>query len=224
MPRQLPLPLSNPPALGREDFIAHPANAEALALVDAYPVWPAPATALYGPEGSGKSHLTAIWSAAAGAEIVPADRLEPHLLVTRSAVPLAVEDVDSAPPTPARDAVLFALFERGTPLLLTGRTAPSLWPVQLPDLASRLKAMIAVPLGLADDTLLSHLTFKLFMDRQLVVPEAVVMRMISSLERSPAAIRDFVARVDARALAEHRAVNLALVRALLAELHGADAP
>jgi hypothetical protein len=40
--------------------------------------------------------------------------------------------------------------------------------------------------------------------------------MIVSLERSPSAIRDFVARADARALAEKRAVTTALIRELLA--------
>ena len=61
------------------------------------------------------------------------------------------------------------------------------------------------------------LAAKLFADRQLVVPDAVIAHMIRSLERSPGAIRDFVARADLRALAEKRPVNLQLIRALMAE-------
>jgi chromosomal replication initiation ATPase DnaA len=64
--------------------------------------------------------------------------------------------------------------------------------------------------------LLAALARKLFADRQLQVPEAVIAQMIVSLERSPAAIRDFVSRADARALAEKRAVTTALIRDLLA--------
>jgi hypothetical protein len=40
--------------------------------------------------------------------------------------------------------------------------------------------------------------------------------MIRSLERSPAAIRDFVARADALALAEKRPINISLIKELLA--------
>ena len=58
---------------------------------------------------------------------------------------------------------------------------------------------------------------KLFTDRQLAVPDNVVMRILRSVERSPAAVRDFVARADARALAEKRPVTAALVADLLAE-------
>jgi len=43
----------------------------------------------------------------------------------------------------------------------------------------------------------------------------VIMRILRSVERSPAAIRDFVARADARALSEKRPVTVALVAELL---------
>jgi chromosomal replication initiation ATPase DnaA len=58
---------------------------------------------------------------------------------------------------------------------------------------------------------------KLFADRQLSVPDAVVTQMIRALERSPAAVRDFVARTDVAALAAKRPVTLGLIRELLAK-------
>jgi chromosomal replication initiation ATPase DnaA len=60
------------------------------------------------------------------------------------------------------------------------------------------------------------MTVKLFADRQVMVPESVVAHMIRSLERSPGAIRDFIARADAVALAEKRPINLSLIKDLLA--------
>jgi chromosomal replication initiation ATPase DnaA len=64
---------------------------------------------------------------------------------------------------------------------------------------------------------LEALTRKLFTDRQLAVPDPVIMRILRAIERSPAAIRDFVARADARALAQKRPITVALVGELLAE-------
>jgi len=218
MPAQLPLPLQPRASLTREDFVAAPGNAQALAFVDSWPDWPAPAAVLHGPSGSGKTHLVEIWRARSGAAVLSASGLTG--MAHRRAGPLAVEEVDAAPPGAARDAALFAILERATkeaPILLTGSEPPASWPVNLPDLSSRFAALLAFPLWAPDDALLAALARKLFSDRQLRVPDAAIARMIHQLERSPSAIRDFIARADAKALAEGRAVTLPLVRELMEE-------
>ena len=218
MARQLPLPLPPRAALTRADLIVAPANSKAVAFVDAWPDWPVAAAALYGPQGCGKSHLVAIWKANSGACVAPASDLSANDLRGRG--PLAVEDVDAAAPSLDRDRRLFEAIESATPdtpLLLTGRTPPETWRCALPDLASRMAALAAFPLWAPDDALLGALARKLFADRQLDVPDAVIDRMLVSLERSPGAFRDFVALADAKALAEGRAITIPLVRELLAE-------
>jgi chromosomal replication initiation ATPase DnaA len=126
-----------------------------------------------------------------------------------------VENVDSVCDA-AQDLALFSLFERGTPLLLTGRTPPMEWRAGLPDLASRTRAALAFDLGAPDDALLAGLAAKLFADRQLAVPDGVIRLMIERLARSPEAIRVFVAAADARALSEKRPINQGLIREMLA--------
>lgn len=202
----------------RADFVVAPANAEAVAFVDAWPDWPVAAVALYGPSGSGKSHLAAAWRA--GAEVVPAAALSGNTLARLDiARPIIIEDVDSSSVNPTRDTAIFSLLERATreaPVLLTGREAPAAWPTVLPDLASRFSALLTFPLWAPDDDLLAALARKLFADRQLTVADAVIQQMMRRLERSPAAIRNFVAEADAKALAEKRPVNAALIQELIA--------
>lgn len=217
MPSQLILPLHTAPALGRADFIVGPGNAEAVAFIDSYPGWAAPAAALVGPPGSGKSHLTAAWAAISGAIVIDASRLDERAAAALTpGAPVAIENVDAAQGT-SHEAALFALFNAGGPMLLTGREAPRDWPVLLPDLGSRYAALLAFTLWQPDDALLASIARKLFTDRQLDVPQTVIQRMLRSVERSPAAIRDFVARADARALAEKRPITAALVSDMLAE-------
>jgi chromosomal replication initiation ATPase DnaA len=79
--RQLIFDLPHRVALGREDFLVTDSNAKAVALVDAWPNWPASAMVLAGPAGSGKTHLTEIWCQTAGAARVAASA------VTESEVP-----------------------------------------------------------------------------------------------------------------------------------------
>ena len=208
---QLVLPLATRPALRREDFIVAAGNREAVAFLDAWPDWPSPIAALYGPPGSGKSHLAAIWAERANARLVDAGNLDDGALLQDGAV--AVEDIGDG----ARDPLLFSLMESGRPLLLTGRNPPAEWTATIPDLVSRYRALLSFALWAPDDDLLAALARKLFADRQLQVPDAAIAQMINSLERSPAAIRDFVARADEIALSRKRPVSVALIRELVNE-------
>lgn len=208
--QQLVLSIVPRPRLTRADFIAAPGNERVLRFLESWPGWPAPTAVLHGPAASGKSHLVQIWAALSGAAVIAA-----AALADVPEGPVAVEDVDAATGE-GHERALFALFERGTPLLLTGRTSPATWPVGLPDLASRYRAALAFDLGAPDDALLAGLAAKLFADRQLTVPEAVIRLMIERLARSPEAIRDFVAAADARALSEKRPINQGLIREMLA--------
>jgi chromosomal replication initiation ATPase DnaA len=213
MSAQIPLPLQTRPKLSRADFIVGPGNSAAVTYIDSWPSWQGPSVAIYGPTGSGKSHLAGVWAERSGAEIIEVAALSEAILARRS--PFAVENVDSTPLSREAETVLFALLERGQNLLLSGHEQPSEWPAQLPDLKSRLKALLAFPIWAPDDELLAGLGRKLFADRQLTVPDAVIGQMIRSLERAPGAIRDFVARADAAALAAKRPITAGLIRDLL---------
>ena len=127
--------------------------------------------------------------------------------------------VAHALPGVADPAALFHLInlmrERGHSLLLTGSAPPAQWPFSLPDLMSRLKAMPAQGIAEPGDALLGAVLVKLFADRQLAVGEEVVKYLVPRIERSFHAARHWVAALDAAALAESRAVTVALARKLL---------
>jgi chromosomal replication initiation ATPase DnaA len=96
-PRQLALALPHSESLTRDNFLEGPANAAALALIDSWPEWPNRIMLLVGPEGSGKSHLAAIWAEQAGARSTSAHLLSasfvPDALATGA---LVVEDLNSS--------------------------------------------------------------------------------------------------------------------------------
>ncbi|HEY1614412.1 MAG TPA: hypothetical protein VGF97_12045 [Rhizomicrobium sp.] len=218
MARQLPLPLAPRAALTRADLIVTPANHEAVAFIDAWPDWPVPAAAFHGPQGCGKTHLISVWHAMSGASRIAASVLS--ACEELDGGPVAIENVDASAATMERDRLLFAAIEGATrerPVVLTGRTPPPTWNCALPDLSSRMASLTTFALWRPDDGLLAALARKLFADRQLDVPPAVVDRMLVSLERSPGAFRDFIALADAKALAEARPITIGLVRELLAE-------
>jgi chromosomal replication initiation ATPase DnaA len=215
-PQQLALALDHAESLAREDFLSGPSNAAALALIDAWPDWPHRAMILAGPEGSGKSHLAAIWAHAAGARLIAARALDentvPLALATGS---LVVEDIA---PGGFDERALFHLLnlarEERAFLLLTTR-APALGGrSRIRDLRSRLQALPIVALAPPDDALLRAVLVKLFSDRQVRVDESLIGYVAARIERSFAAARAIVARLDDAALRLQRP----LTRSLAAEI------
>jgi chromosomal replication initiation ATPase DnaA len=219
IPRQLPLALGFSEKFGREDFLPGPSNAAALALIERWPDWPARTVALVGPEGSGKSHLAAIWAKTAGARSIAGHAIAPATVPTALATgALVIEDLREGA---CDDAALFHLLnlarEQGDFVLITARSAPSAWTIRLRDLASRLRALPAVTLEAPDDALLRAVMVKLFADRQLAVDEGLIGYLATRIERSFAAARAIVAELDREALRQKREVNRALAAELMRE-------
>jgi chromosomal replication initiation ATPase DnaA len=216
-PRQLALALAHRESFAREDFLAGPSNAGALAFVERWPDWPDRVLALVGPEGSGKSHLAAIWAERAGARLLSSRALEaPDLPGALATGALVIEDVRAgAFEEPPLFHLLNLAREEAAFLLLTSRTSPLGWAVRIPDLASRLRALPVAELGPPDDTLLRAVLIKLFADRQLAVDQALVDYLAARIERSIPAARAAVDALDQASLRLQRPVNRALAAATL---------
>ena len=147
-PRQLAFALPHAESLTRDDFLEGPANEAGLALIDSWPDWPNRIMLLVGPEGSGKSHLAAIWAEQAGARSTAAHALTPAAVPGALATgALVVEDLK---PRDFDERALFHLMnlarEDRAFVLITSRTSPSAFDVELRDLRSRLRAAPIVPL------------------------------------------------------------------------------
>jgi chromosomal replication initiation ATPase DnaA len=215
MPRQLAFDLPVRPALGRGDFFVSPANALAVAQIDAGG-WPAGKLLLIGPEGAGKSHLAQVWATETGAEVLAAADLPEG---PAEALAVVVEDVDRIAGDPVAETRLFHLHNhvlaRGGRLLITASAPPRTWGLVLPDLASRMEATAQAALLPPDDALLSAVLVKLFADRQIAVAPSLIPWLVTRMDRSFAAARRLVAELDARALARGGPVTREIAREVL---------
>jgi chromosomal replication initiation ATPase DnaA len=234
---QLAIDLPYRPALGRADFLVSECNAAALGWIERWPDWPSIAQAqlalspsgeaglrrearalvLYGPAGSGKSHLAHLWRERSGGVLIAGEglsRAEPNELASHGAV--ALDDSERAP-----ELALLHLYnccsEAGASLLVVARDAPASWPIALPDLASRLRAAPVVAIAPPDDTLLAAVLVKHFADRQVRVAPGVIGFLVRRMERSFAAAGAFAERLDRLALGAGRPITIALARRVLAE-------
>jgi len=221
-PAQLPLDLGHRPAMGAGDFLVAPSNESAVAWLDRWPNWPAPALVIWGPAGCGKTHLAQVWRARTQAPRITPNDLDvtalPDLLGQANAI--VIDDAETCTLDLKTERALFHLYnlarESGGHLLLTASTAPAYWTIGLPDLRSRLLAAPAVSVGPPDDALLAAILVKLFADRQVRVGADVIEFLVTHMERSFDAARRLVADLDAAALAARRRITVPLVRSVLA--------
>jgi chromosomal replication initiation ATPase DnaA len=216
-PRQLAFALPHAESLTRDNFLGGPANAAGLALIDAWPEWPGRTMLLVGPEGSGKSHLAAIWAEEAGARSTMGHALSPANVPAALATgALVVEDLK---PATFDERALFHLLnlarEEQAYVLITSRVLPSTFELELRDLRSRLRAIPVVSLLEPDDQLFRALIVKFCADRQLAVDETVVGYLATRIERSHVAVRAAVELLDREGLRLGRPVTRALAAELL---------
>lgn len=197
-------------------FIDGAANADARAALLRWRDWPRGVMALVGPEGSGKSHLAAIWATEADAHILSVREFADGMESLPTGCALLVEDIDqNLPEQTLFHAINRAAEQNVSALLLTARKFPVLWQARLPDLVSRLRALPHVELHEPDDQLLTRVLEKLFADRGSPVNSGVIEYLLPRMDRSVAAARRLVELIDKRALVKKTAVTRSVAREVL---------
>ncbi len=207
---QLRLDLNQLPRFRAEDFVESGSNAEALAQIKAWPHWHGGCLALIGPEGCGKSHLAKIWQDQTGAHLLSPGR-DADLSIL-SGQPVLIDGLEGQ----VTDEALFHLINMaglpGGGLLITARSIPAHWTVQLPDLGSRLKALPTVQIEEPDDLVLEGVLRRFFQQHNIRPADDLLPYLLRRIERSVPAARDLVIQLDAMADADGKPVSKTLAR------------
>ena len=188
------------------------------AAVEALADWPGRiggARALCGPEGCGKSRLAQIWAERVGAVALhggEAALIDPLEIEGRPVMLDRAKDVD--------DETLFHLINLaqapGGALLMVARSAPSAWDSALPDLRSRLDAVMSVLMEAPDDAVLAVMLQARFAERGIRPAGDVIPYLLRRIDRSAAAAAAVVEQLDAL----HRPVTRALAREVVEGARG----
>jgi len=205
------------PALSRDSFLIAENNLNAVQWIDKWPDWPSPVLCLFGPSGCGKTHLAQVFKARSNALKLENKWFErEHYAIP--AMALIYEDVDLNL-NKVSEVSMFHLYnnlkEKGGHLLLTAKTPPSKWALNLKDLKSRLNTAIISEIGLPDDQLMAAVLFKMFSDRQIFVTEKMLKFAINRMERSFSSMRKFVDMVDNVSMSEKRKASVFLIKSVI---------
>lgn len=204
-PEQIRLPLQTD--LAAEPFVVSDCNRAAVEALADWPGLLGGVMALSGPPGSGKSRLGQAWAERVGAVALhgaEAALIDPVELEGRPVLLDRAMDAD--------DETLFHLINLaqgpGGALLMISRPAPSAWHAELPDLRSRLDAVVSVPVEAPDDPVLAAMLEARFAERGIRPAPDVIPYLLRRIDRSADAAEAVVRRLDAL----HRPVTRALAR------------
>lgn len=204
------LPLQTDLPEGEVGFVVSDSNRAAVEATEAWPGLIGGVMAICGPAGCGKSRLGQIWAERVGAVALNGEEaalIDPLELEGRPVLLDRAMDTD--------DETLFHLINLaqapGGAMLMLSRPAPSAWAVTVPDLRSRLDAVISVPMEAPDDAVLAAMLDTRFAERGIRPARDVVPYLLRRIDRSAAAAADIVGRLDAL----HRPVTRSLAREVL---------
>lgn len=214
----LGLPINE--ALAAEDFLPSTSNEEAVKWIGRWPDWNSGhCLILYGSQGCGKTHLCHVWQKMTGAQVLNLNDVHSFDFANDENFLIILEDVlDDLKNSDNHEKLLHIynwVLEHGGYLLLTARTHPKEWNVELADLSSRLLAANAVKIKHPDDQLLKAIILKQFTDRQVTISEKVLNYIMKNTERSFAAVRQLVLTIDEISMSEKKKITVAIVKKAL---------
>jgi chromosomal replication initiation ATPase DnaA len=168
----------------KEDFYVSSSNKQAYDFINSWPQWIKRIVNIFGPAGSGKTHLVSILKNKTTTFEIQSNKLnEKVFLQFKTKEALIVENLDSK----ISENLLFSLWNNvlqdNKYLLITSNKPINAYKFQLPDLNSRIKSCISFGIKLPDDNLISVILAKSFSDKQIKVEKKHIDHIIKRLDR-----------------------------------------
>ena len=209
---QTQLDFSKESDFSEESFLPSNSNNDAYSLVKEWPKWEGNVLFLYGPESSGKTHLANIWQSMSDAEILSRNFSVKEIAYGKNFIIDGIEDYED-------EVEVFHLFNKvkddGGYLLVTSKFSPENLDIALPDLLSRVRAILSMEIKKPDDELLIAVIMKHLSDRQLRVSKDVALFLLSRVDRSFDKIAYLIDLLDKKSMEEGREITIPFTKKVL---------
>ena len=216
MTDQLLLKFPSRKAYLKEDFYVSSSNNEAFKLIESWPKWIKKAVNIFGPAGSGKTHLTSILKNKTSLITIESDKLDDEIFFKfKLKEVLIIKNLNSN----ISENLLFSLYnvslQDNKYLLITSKKPINKLNFKLPDLRSRLNSTTIIGIDLPNDELISVILSKNFSDRQIEVEKKHIDYIIKRIDRSYEKISQFISTIDKYSLKKSSPFSLKLIKEVL---------
>ena len=216
MSDQLILKFPEHRAYKKEDFYVSPSNEEAFDFISNWPKWIKRIVNIFGPIGSGKSHLASILKSKTKClEILPEDLNEKIISEFKTKEALIIENFNEK----ISEEILFSLWNTALQdnkyFLINSIKPINSYKFILPDLVSRIKSTLSIGIKLPSDDLISAIIAKNFSDKQIIVEEKHIDYIIKRIDRSYEKISQFILTLDRYSLKKGSPFGLKMIKEVL---------
>ena len=216
MSDQLILKFPSHQAYKKEDFYVSPSNQEAYDFINSWPKWIKRTANIFGPSGSGKSHLASILKSKISSLQIEANNLNDETFFKfKTKEVLIIENLNAS----VSENLLFSLWnvalQDNKYLLITSTKPISSFKFKLRDLISRVTSSLIIGINLPSDDLISVILAKNFSDKQIKVEKKHIDYIIKRIDRSYEKISQFILTLDKYSLKKGSPFGLKLIKEVL---------
>jgi len=203
----------------KEDFYVSPSNNEAFKTIESWPKWLKRAVNIYGPSGSGKSHLVSIFANKTISLTIKYSELSETIFERfKSKEVLIIEDFVNRD----KDELLYSLYDNvekfNKYLLFTSKNPINSMKFLLPDLQSRISSCNIVEIKLPDDNLIEAILSKNLSDRQITVDKKYMKYTIKRIDRSYENLSKFIYILDKFTLKSGKSITFQVIKEVLKKI------
>tara|TARA_B100001250_G_C19756554_1_gene770376 strand:+ start:826 stop:1485 length:660 start_codon:yes stop_codon:yes gene_type:complete len=200
----------------KEDFYVSQSNQEAYDFIDSWPKWIKRIVNIFGPTGSGKTHIASILKNKTSFLEVKSDSLSDEIFLKfKTKELLIIENLDKK----ISESLLFSLWNSALQdnkyILITSNESINTYKFKSPDLSSRVKSCVNIGIKLPTDDLISVVLAKNFSDRQIKVEKKHIDYIIKRIDRSYEKISQFISLLDKYSLKKGTPFSLKLIKDVL---------
>ena len=216
MSNQLILKFPSHQAYKKEDFYVSSSNQEAYDFINSWPKWIKRTVNIFGPSGSGKSHLASILKSKISSLQIEANNLNDETFFKfKTKEVLIIENLNAS----VSENLLFSLWnvalQDNKYLLITSTKPISSFKFKLRDLISRVTSSLIIGINLPSDDLISVILAKNFSDKQIKVEKKHIDYIIKRIDRSYETISQFILTLDKYSLKKGSPFGLKLIKEVL---------
>ena len=216
MSDQLILKFPSHRAYKKEDFYVSPSNQEAYDFINNWPKWIKRTVNIFGPSGSGKSHLASMLKNKTSHLEIEAKNLDDEIFFKfKTKEALIIENIDEK----ISEKLLFSLWntilQDNKYLLITSQKPINSFNFKLPDLVSRINSSLVIGINLPSDDLISVILSKNFSDKQIKVEKKHIDYIIKRIDRSYEKISQFILTLDKYSLKKGSPFALKMIKEVL---------
>ena len=213
---QLILKFPSQEAYKKEDFYVSPSNQEAYDFINSWPKWIKRIINIFGPSGSGKSHLTSMLKSKTSCLLIDSKKLNEEIFLKfKTSEALIIDNLDEK----VSEKLLFSLWnvalQDNKYFLITSKKPINSYKFKLNDLMSRVNSSLIIGINLPTDDLISVILAKNFSDKQIKVEKKHIDYIIKRIDRSYEKISQFILTLDKYSLKKGSPFGLKLIKEVL---------